>query len=229
MRSRKVSLLWALTLIAAAVASAQELPSVDRVLSLQRGSSSERVPKGAASFILKGNCDASNTRESGPFQIWVSDPRITMSLNDGDLKTGFDGKQLWRLERGRASVILPGGPLTEALAIFDPARRLNWTQIYPRIRVLREQEIGRRSAFVLETEPGAPGTSRFFIDKENGDLLRAEILPGLTFDLSDFHNLSGWSVPFHIVETTPRGDVYAFQVTSGDAVKELDGALFAAP
>jgi hypothetical protein len=202
---------------------AQELPRVDQIIGRNRGTAK------APSLRLQGHIASSNPEESGPFDIWISSPRIAINLNTGDLKMGFDGKQFWRLQSGGPVLTLPGGPITEVVAIFDPARRLRWKELHPKIAVVRRQKLGDRTAFVLETQPGDPDTLRFYIDDQSGDLIRAEVKPGLALDLSDYRNINGWLIPFHIVQTTPEGSDYTYHVIKGDAVDAIDDALFVVP
>jgi hypothetical protein len=68
-----------------------------------------------------------------------------------------------------------------AVAIFDPARRLHWKELYPKIGVVGRESINGRTAFVVETEPGG---TWFYIDGQSGLLPRAEVLPGLTFHVA---------------------------------------------
>jgi hypothetical protein len=199
----------------------QELPSVDKAIS----QTAAKIPR----MRIEGQCESSNPEESGPFEIWIDSPKVAMSLKGGDLRTGFDGNQLWRQQRGQAAIKLPRGPLTEAIAIFDPARRLRWKELHPKIAVVRRENLGGRTVFVLETEPGAPNTSRFYIDSENGDLIRAEVLPGLTFEMSGHRKVNGWPMPFEIVQTTPPGTVYSFRVTKANAVDTIDDGIFSVP
>jgi hypothetical protein len=214
---------------AGAVLCAQELPGVDQVIG-QRGvgERGQHAGKGAA-LLLKGNIEASNPEESGPFEIYIRSPRVAINLSDGALRSGFDGKQLWRSQRGQPTVALPAGPLLEAVAVFDPARRFHWRESFPRIAVVRRQQISDRDAFVLETEPGAPGALRFFIDVGSGDLARAELLPGLTFDMSEYRTVSGWRIPFRIVQTLPQGSVYTFRADKAMAMDVIDDAVFSTP
>jgi hypothetical protein len=91
--------------------------------------------------------------------------------------------------------------------------------------VLRRETIDGRAALVVETEPGA---TRFYIEEQSGRLLRADILPGLTFEMSDYREVDGWPIPFQVVQKTPRGDVYAFQVAKAEHAA-IDEAVFAPP
>jgi hypothetical protein len=218
---------WIFPLSSAAVFGlvlfAQELPSVDKIIARNRGTAK------TMNLRLQGNLVSSNAEESGPFEIWISSPRIALNLNAGDLKMGFDGKQFWRLQRGEPLVTLPGGPITEVVAIFDPARRLRWKELHPKIDVVRRQKLGDRTAFVLETLPGAPDTLRFYIDDGSGDLVRAELMPGLALELSNYRNINGWPIPFHIVQTTRDGSEYTYNVIKCDAIDAIDDALFVVP
>jgi hypothetical protein len=198
-----------------------ELPSVDKVIS----QTTVNIPR----MRIEGQCESSNPEESGPFEIWINSPKIAISLKRGDLRTGFDGNQLWRQQRGQPAIKLPLGPLTEAIAIFDPARRLRWKELHLKIAVVRREKLGGRTAFVLETDPGAPSTARFYIDTENGDLIRAKVLPGLTFEMSGHRKLNGWPMPFEIVQTTPPGTVYNFRVSKANAVDTIDDGIFSVP
>jgi hypothetical protein len=185
----EAKILWlCTTALIGANLSAQELPSVDHVISHEGSAKSAQAARKKPVLVLKGQCESSNSEESGPFEIWISSPRVAMSLNDGDLRTGFDGKQLWRIQRGQPVLKLPAGPLTEAIAILDPARRLRWKELYPKIAVVRQQRLGGRTAFVLETEAGGSATGRFYIDSRDGNLIRAEVMPGLAFDTPHFTN-----------------------------------------
>ena len=214
-----------LSVVALAVSglAAQNLPTIDQVLS-----GHGKPPGKGRLLLLQGHCDASNLEESGPFELRVASPRIAMDLNRSSLKTGFDGKQLWRQEAGQPAVGLPAGPLIEAIAIFDPDRRRRWKELYPRIAVVRDEKLGNRTVLVLETEPGAKSTMRFYVDPQESDLLRAETMPGLNFEMSDYRDVGGWRIPFHIVQSTPGG-VYTFHVEKGEAVQAMDDSFFAMP
>ena len=218
-----------ISISAGAVSCAQELPTVDQVIE-QRGAAERRQPAGKGLvLLLKGNLETSNSQESGAFEIHISSPRVAMDLSDGALRSGFDGKELWRRQRGQPAVVLPGGPLLEAIAVFDPVRRLRWREIFPKIAVVRRQQLGGQDAFVLETEPGASGTLRFFIDAESGDLARAELMPGLTFDMFEYRSVSGWRIPFRVVQTSPQGSVYTFRADKAVAMDAIDDAVFSKP
>ena len=54
-------------------------------------------------------------------------------------------------------------------------------------------------------------------------------MPGLTFDMSDYRRVSGWSIPFHIVQRTPQGLVYTFRVANTAALQAIDDSRFAPP
>ncbi len=204
---------------AALAASAQESPSVDQLIA--------RVRHGQAppNMVLRGRCESSNPEESGPFEIWISSPRVALNLGNGSLKSAFDGKQLWRLQAGMAPTTLPPA-LVNAVAIFDPARRLHWKELYPKVAVVGRESIHDRAAFIVQTEPGG---TRFYIDAQTGLPLRADVLPGLTFELSDYREVDGWPVPFEVVEKTPQGDIYTFRVAKAENAASIDDAVFTPP
>jgi hypothetical protein len=218
MKSTGVVCLFATALIGWAV-RAEELPGVDQLIA--------RAPHGQAppTIVLRGRCEASNPEETGAFEIWISSPRVALNLSDGSVRTAFDGQQLWRRQAGLPPAMLPPGPLVNAVAIFDPARRLHWKELYPKIAVLRREPINERPALVVETEPRA---TRFYIDDQSGHLLRADILPGLTFEMSDYREVDGWPIPFQVVQKTPRGDVYTFHIAKAEH-SAIDEAVFAPP
>ena len=58
-------------------------------------------------------------------------------------------------------------------------------------------------------------------------LLRADVLPGLTFEMSDYREVDGWPLPFQVVQKTPR-DVYTFHVSKAERAA-IDEAVFALP
>lgn len=226
MITRRLFVLFAGNLMGA---FAQEFPNVDQVIDQRGGAEWRQASRNRPVLLLQGNLEASNPEENGAFEIRISSPRVAINLSDGALRSGFDGKALWRQQRGQPVIALPGGPLQEAVSVFDPARRLRWREIYPKIAVVRRQQLSRRDAWVLETDPGTAGTIRFFVDVESGDLARAEILPGISFDMSDYRVASGWRIPFRIVQTSPQGSVYTFRIEKTAALDVIEDATFSKP
>ena len=146
MKSTGVVCLVAIALLQFTV-TAQELPRIDQLLAQARHG--EAPPK----MALRGRCEASNPEESGPFEIWISSPRVAINLGAGNLRSGFDGKQLWRMQAGLPPAVMPTGPLVNAVAIFDPARRLHWKELYPNIAVVGREDVNGRPLLLWRPGP----------------------------------------------------------------------------
>lgn len=82
---------------------------------------------------------------------------------------------------------------------------------------------------MIETDPGAAATIRFFVEVESGDIARAEILPGLSFEMSGYRVVSGWRIPFRIVQTSPQRSVYTFRIEKTAGLEAIEDSLFAKP
>jgi hypothetical protein len=203
------------------------LPTIDELIALNVRSLGGRAAVGrAGTLVFRGASQSTNPEEDGPVEIAVRSPKVAFRLGGDGLRMWFDGESAWRAERGSTPQKLPGKQFVSVVAVFDQARVLHWKELYPEIKPVAVRSLDGRQVYVIETRPGQPGTERIFLERDSGRVVRVEVLPNLTFTLSDYRGVDGLQVPFRIQQTTPANITYNFSFDEVKRTLEADDPRF---
>ena len=147
----------------------------------------------------------------------------------------FDGKTGWVAMPGRPAHDVHDADIEAARMDADLQFPLHIQQTFPELRVEYPEKIGEREANVLlGIKEGQPAV-KFYFDAQTGLLVRsvryAESPLGLDptqFDYSDYREVDGIQVPFHMTISEP-GSSWSIQIQEVRQNVPVDDAKFAKP
>ena len=189
---------------------------------------SSREERGAA--IIRG--------QSVSVEIFTKAPGkriLVRHLPEGDSVMAFDGKTGWVAMPGRPAHDVHDADIEAARLDSDLQFPLHIQQTFPELRVEYPEKIGEREAnVVLGIKEGQPAV-KFYFDAQTGLLVRsvryAESPLGLDptqFDYSDYREVDGIQVPFHMTISEP-GSSWSMQIQEVRQNVPVDDAKFAKP
>ena len=190
------------------------------------------------SYKAEGTFESSLLPERFPFSAWGKEPHKTLSVIEfpriGKLRKGFDGKDRW--------VETPVGTFTddspkemaEVERDAEVYRAGKIKDLYYRMTLEGPARLHGRDVYVVEGEPEKGPKEKLFFDKENGLLLRWDMVRrdprrGNVFvkiHLDDYREVDGLKVPFEVrlafesFSVTLRLDQLKHNVPIEDAVFE---------
>ena len=193
------------------VAAAKDGPSVDQILDkyIQAIGGRQRVA-GLTSFVGKGSSAGYGPEGTRPIEIFAKAPnQRTMILHtlDGDSTTAFDGRMAWSAVPHKPVPVLAlagselDGVRLDAELMF-PARVKDTLATW---RVGQLEEIDDKPVQVAQGSRPGGVLATFYFDRESGLLTRlvryansrVGRLP-TQIDYSDYRDVSGIKVPFHL-------------------------------
>jgi hypothetical protein len=215
------------TLFTWSLLAADSLPTLDQIAEQHRKAlGGPAALEKASALLFSGDCESTASEESGPIQILVSSPRVSVNLKDGALRMGFSGQAGWRHVAGQDLQQHAGRQFAEIVTVFDPARVRWWKEWYPTMSVTGIEKVNGREAYVLSTNPSNKASEKLFIDHETGLVVRDEVMPGVVFTFDDYRPVNGVQVAFRIRQSTPASVTYTYVFKDVKALTEVEATQF---
>jgi hypothetical protein len=189
-------------------------------------------------YKAEGTFESSLLPERGAFSAWGKEPHKTLSVIEfpriGTLRKGFDGKNRWvETPVGTYSDETPK-EMAEVERDAEVYRAGKIKDLYYRMTLEGPARLHGRDVYVVEGEPEKGPKEKLFFDRENGLLLRWDMVRrdprrGNVFvklHLDDYREVDGLKVPFKVriafesFSVTLRLDELKHNVPIADAVFE---------
>ena len=192
------------------------------------------------SYKAEGTFESSFLPIRGAFSSWGKEPHKTLTViefpNIGTLRKGFDGNNRW--VETPAGTFKDESPkeMAEVERDAEVYRAGKIKDLYYRMTLEGPAKLHGRDVYVVEGEPEKGPKEKLFFDKENGLLLRWDMVRrdprrGNVFvkiHLDDYREVDGLKVPFNV-----RMAFESFSVTMRiDELKHnvpIDDAVFSKP
>ncbi|MFZ0063587.1 MAG: hypothetical protein WAL47_16265 [Pyrinomonadaceae bacterium] len=162
------------------------------------------------SYKAEGTFESSALREQGTFSSWGKEPHKTLSVIEfpriGTLRKGFDGESRWvQTPAGTFSDESPK-QMAEVERDAEVYRAGRIRSLYQSMGLEGQARLHGRDVYIVEGKPEKGPTEKLFFDKENGLLLRWDMVRrnpqrGNVFvkvHLDDYREVDGLKVPFKV-------------------------------
>jgi opacity protein-like surface antigen len=229
---------------AALCASAQQAPSVDRILARYvaalggRDAIMKQTSRHVKGTIEVAGLDGHGTAESfakapDKYMATISFPGI------GENKRGYDGTTGWA-SAGADIRELTGEELSSMARAADMYQALDIQKNYPKLTFAGTDDIGGRPAYELDGDPGDGTMRKMYFDTTSGLMVRnvesltdsGQTTSTLT-DIRDYREASGVQYPYTLMQRTtgPDGSITALtiRIAQVETNVPIDDAQFTKP
>jgi photosynthetic reaction center cytochrome c subunit len=216
-------------------------PSADQILDkyIQALGGAQRVA-GMTSFVAKGTYQGYAELEKSPIELIAKSPEQRTTIihtTNGDWTTTYDGRSGWVAEPGRPVPLLAltGQFLEAAKADADLDFPARIKQAFSQWRVGVPTIINDREVYVVQGNTSGGFPVKLYFDEDSGLLVRqmryTNSPVGLNptqIEYSDYRNVSGVKMPFHLMTTWTDGRATT-EFSEIQANVPVDAAKFAKP
>jgi outer membrane lipoprotein-sorting protein len=193
------------------------------------------------STYASGLIEFVNAEAHGKVEMYAKAPNRQLVINTlegvGEIRQGFDGQVAWSQDPSGAVQEATGAVLEQmkTAATFNAA--LKWREMYPKVERAGEDTVGGRSAYAVRLIPAAGKPETRYFDRETFLFLKesgTHELPGrraveISVEFSDYRDVGGIKVPFHIRQVMPPMGELRITLTEVKNNLELDESLFRKP
>ncbi len=207
------SFVFALGSVLALSAAAQQKPGLTAEQVLEKSieaSGGRAAMEKLTSMHATAMMEASATEMHAKVEVFSKAPNkqlVIVNLESmGEIKQGVDGDSVWSynpMAGGLQEVTGAAADDMKRAAVFNAP--LKWRTLYSKVELVGQESIGDRKAYVIRLIPltGSPDTHFFDADtflmiRQAGKRATPQGEMELTVDLSDYHDVNGIKVPFHI-------------------------------
>lgn len=192
-------------------AATDQAQLVDQILERYREAiGGQAAIDSVTSYKAEGTFESSVLREQGTFSSWGKEPHKTLSVIEfpriGTLRKGFDGENRWvQTPAGTFSDESPK-QMAEVERDAEVYRAGKIRTLYQSMGLEGPARLNGRDVYIVEGKPEKGPTEKLFFDKENGLLLRWDMVRrnpkrGNVFvkvHLDDYREVDGLKVPFKV-------------------------------
>lgn len=160
--------------------------------------------------------------------------RMSITLAGGIELAGFDGAEAWN-SSGGSTFGMEGLEKARIQRAADFYIATDFGQKYPAAKVIGEEKIRDRDAFIVEVREDGEVTERLYFDRQDGLLLRRVTLSQTALgpfpertDFADYRPVNGVQFPFNVVRMEINSK-WTEKYTTIELNAPLDDAIFAKP
>ena len=193
-----------------------------------------------SSYKARGSFAISVTQVPGTFEAWGKNPNKTLTViqfpNFGALKKGFDGETNW-VQTPVGTVVAQGATeMSEIERDAEVYRAGKIKNLYQDLKLENNARLSGRDMYVVEGKPAKGPAEKLFFDKENGllvrwDMVRRNPKRGNVFvkvHLDDYREVDGVKVPFKVRFNFESFD-FVMQIEELQHNVSVDDAMFKKP
>ena len=191
------------------------------------------------SRISKGALEVSGMDGIGTAESYAKAPDKYCSIitfpGYGEAKQGYDGKIGWSKAPDTGIVEMTGQELGSEKRGSDFYLALRIPDLYPKLTLKGQEEIGGFPAYVIEADPGDGALRRMYFDLSSGLMVRSDEEHdspdgrdvAQTF-LSDYREVDGVKLPF-AVRQTHGATTFIVKLNDVRMNQPIDDSIFAKP
>lgn len=220
------------------------LPDIEEVLRKHvEASGGEALMRSVTSRSLKGVITA-ELFGTAQWEMLAKAPNKRLVITEvpglGKMLEGFDGTVAWSSTPMTGTIVREGDEAAKAAREADFHLSLRYRELFPGLRVVRQEAVGGEAVWVTESRPTPNAIERLYFGQQSGQLLRH--VSEMTSDagrsvtsavFADFRKVNGEPVPHQIdLEIEPPGGVpmkLQLKLTEVRQSIEIDDARFTRP
>jgi len=217
-----------------------ELPSLEEILERAlKAVGGEVAWKSANTRLMKGVFQSEDSSSFVAMEIYQKAPDKTMYKmklpQDLVMRDICDGKTAWIEDPQGRYHEYSGAALASRVRRSQFSEQANLLLVAATGKVLGEEKVGTRSAYVVEYSPQKNETEKLYFDKESGLVIHTEdsfVTPEgpyvVKLDMDDYREVDGMKFPFRM-KRVEKGAVINIRLTQVKNNYPIEDEMFAKP